>query len=115
MAKRPLAISIDRPIADVFRVLTTPSDTPKWSSSAIDEVLTTPGRKVAMRSLSGPVPFEAAWSFSAVPGGTRVEWTWSFAFPAVLRLVGPAFEFYLRRSLTRDLDRLKAMMEAGAL
>lgn len=121
MAQLPLAITIDRPIGDVFRVLTTPEDTPKWSSSAVDEALTStgpigvgstrraivrsfggrtstnetviteyePNRKVAMRSTSGPVPFVVAWSFSVVPGGTRVEWSWSFAFGGALRLIAP--------------------------
>jgi uncharacterized protein YndB with AHSA1/START domain len=147
MTQLPLTITIDRPIADVFRVLTTPEDTPKWSSSAVEEALTSPGpvgigstrravvrsfggrtttnetvvtefepnRKVAMRTTSAPVPFEAAWSFTGMPGGTRVDWTWSFEFTGALRLLAPAFGSYFRRSLQKDLDRLKRMMEAGEL
>jgi uncharacterized protein YndB with AHSA1/START domain len=147
MAQLPLAITIDRPVADVFRVLTTPEDTPKWSSSAVEEALTSPGpvgvgstrravvrsfggrtttnetivtefepnRRVAMRTISAPVPFEAAWSFSAVAGGTRVDWTWSFGFSGPLRLLAPVFGSYFRRTLQKDLDRLKWMMEAGEL
>jgi uncharacterized protein YndB with AHSA1/START domain len=147
MTQLPLTITIDRPIADVFRVLTTPEDTPKWSSSAVEEALTSPGpvgigstrravvrsfggrtttnetvvtefepnRKVAMRTTSAPVPFGASWSFSGVPGGTRVDWSWSFEFTGALRLLAPAFGSYFRRSLQKDLDRLKLMMEAGEL
>lgn len=147
MATAGMTITIDRPIDDVFRVLTTPEDTPKWSSSAVEEALTSPGpvgvgstrravvrsfggrtttneamvtefepnRRVAMRSISAPVPFEAAWSFTGVPGGTRVDWTWSFEFTRAMRAFGPAFAAYFRRSLQKDLDRLKRMMEAGEL
>ena len=142
-----MTITINRPVDDVFRVLTTPEETPKWSSSAVEEALTSPGpvgigstrravvrsfggrtttnetvvtefepnRKVAMRSISAPVPFEAAWSFTDVPGGTRVDWTWSFAFAGAFKVLGPAFGSYFRRSLQKDLDRLKQMMEAGEI
>jgi uncharacterized protein YndB with AHSA1/START domain len=147
MTDVPITITIDRPVDDVFRVLTTPEDTPKWSSNAVEESLTSPGpvgvgstrravvrsfggrtttnetvvtefepnRRVAMRTISAPVPFTAAWSFASVPGGTRVDWTWSFEFAGLLRLLAPAFGAYFRRSLRKDLDRLKRMMEAGEL
>ena len=102
-----MSVTIARPVDQVFRVLTTPEDTPKWSSNAVEEPLTSPGpvgvgstrravvrsvggrtttnetvvtecepnRRVAMRSISAPVPFEASWSFTVVPDGTRVDWT----------------------------------------
>lgn len=142
-----MSVTIARPVEDVFRVLTMPEDTPKWSASAVEERLTSPGpvgvgstrhatvrtfggrtttnetivrafepnRRVAMRTISAQVPFEAAWSFDKVAGGTRVDWAWSFEFAGVARLFGPAFGRYFRRSLERDLARLKAMMEAGEL
>jgi uncharacterized protein YndB with AHSA1/START domain len=147
MITAAMSITINRPIDDVFRVLTTPEDTPKWSSNAVEEQLTSPGpvgvgstrravvrsfggrtttneavvtvfepnRRVALRTTSAPVPFEAAWSFTARPGGTRVDWTWSFDFKGVGRLLGPPFAVYFKRSLQRDLARLKQMMEAGEL
>lgn len=147
MARTGMSITINRPIDDVFRVLTTPEDTPTWSSSAIEEQLTSPGpvgvgstrravvrsfggrtttnetivtafepnRRVAMRSVSAPVPFEAAWSFATLPEGTRVDWTWSFELKGVARLIGPPFAAYFKRSLQQDLARLKRMMEAGEL
>jgi uncharacterized protein YndB with AHSA1/START domain len=147
MATAEMSITIDRPVEEVFRVLTTPEDTPKWSSSAVEEALTSPGpvgvgstrravvrsfggrttanetvvtefeanRRVAMRTTSAPVPFEAGWSFTSVPGGTRVDWTWSFEWSGAKRVFGPPFAAYFRRSLQKDLDRLKRMMEAGEL
>ena len=147
MTDVPITITIDRPVEEVFRVLTTPEDTPKWSASAVEEALTSPGpvgvgstrravvrsfggrttanetvvtefeqnRRFAMRTISAPVPFEVAWSFTSVPGGTRVDWTWSFEFAGAMRVLAPAFGAYFRRSLRADLDRLKRMMEAGEL
>lgn len=43
MATVELTITIDRPVADVYRVLTTPELTPSWSANAIEEHVTTPG------------------------------------------------------------------------
>jgi uncharacterized protein YndB with AHSA1/START domain len=142
-----MSVTIARPVDHVFRVLTTPEDTPKWSSNAVEEQLTSPGpvgvgstrravvrsvggrtttnetvvtefepnRRVAMRSISAPVPFAASWSFNVVPGGTQVDWTWSFGLTGAARLLGPPFGAWFRRSLQRDLAHLKAMMEGGEL
>ena len=74
-----------------------------------------PNRRVAMRSISAPVPFEVSWSFTGVPDATRVDWTWSFELTGAARLFGPPFGAWFRRGLQRDLARLKAMMEAGEL
>ena len=43
MAHVELSVTIDRPVADVYRVLSTPELTPRWSASAIEEHITTPG------------------------------------------------------------------------
>ena len=43
MAKVDVSVTIARPVSDVFRVLTTPELTPRWSSNAIEEHVTTPG------------------------------------------------------------------------
>lgn len=43
MARVDLHVTIDRPVADVFRVLSTPELTPRWSANAIEEHATTPG------------------------------------------------------------------------
>lgn len=43
MATLQLTITIDRPIEDVFRVLSDPATTPRWSRNAIEEHVTTAG------------------------------------------------------------------------
>jgi uncharacterized protein YndB with AHSA1/START domain len=43
MAHVDLSVTIDRPVAEVYRVLSTPELTPRWSASAVEEHVTTPG------------------------------------------------------------------------
>jgi len=43
MATVDLSVMIARPVADVYRVLTTPRLTPRWSTNAIEEHVTTSG------------------------------------------------------------------------
>lgn len=60
MARVDFHVTIDRPVADVFRVLSTPELTPRWSASAIEEHTTTPGparvgsrRRATVRRIGG--------------------------------------------------------------
>ena len=53
-------MTIGRSLADVYRVLTTPELTPRWSSNAVDEHMTTPGpirvgsrRRATVRRVGG--------------------------------------------------------------
>ena len=142
-----LTVTIARPVADVYRVLTTPELTPRWSSNAIEEHMTTSGpvrvgsrrratvrrfgggtteneievtsidpeRSIAVRSIEAPVPFTSSWTFTPIDGGTRVDWRWDFDLHGWMRpfvsLLGPV----LTRTFRRDLDRLRAMMDAGEI
>lgn len=60
MARIELSVTIDRPVADVYRVLSTPELTPRWSRSAIEEHVTTAGpiavgsrRRATVRAFAG--------------------------------------------------------------
>ena len=55
-----MSVTIARPVSDVYRVLTTPELTPRWSSNAIEEHVTTPGpirvgfrRRATVRRMGG--------------------------------------------------------------
>ena len=67
-----------------------------------------------MRSLSGP-NWDTTATFEAIEGGTRVDWTWSFELGGLLGLFGPVFQAMFQRTFTKDLQRLKGLMESGAL
>src|SRR5918996_4067043 len=60
MAHVELAVTIDRRVADVYRVLSTQELTPRWSANAIEEHSTTPGpmavgspRRATVRGVGG--------------------------------------------------------------
>lgn len=145
MAKAEVSVTINRPLEDVFAVLTDVEKTAKWASNAVEEHWTTPGpvgvgsrrhavtkvlgrraeneaevtefepnRTWTLRSVSGP-PWEVYATFAPVEGGTRVDWIWSFGFSGILKLLEPLLVSTLRRMSAKDLERLKGMMEAGAL
>lgn len=147
MATVELTITIDRPVEDVFRVLSDPATTPRWSVNAIEEHVTTagpvgvgsrrrttarrfgggttqneievtafePNRRIAMRSIESPVPFNTAYTLTPIGSGTRVGWDWDFELKGGLRLLGPVLRGLFARSFRADLARLKSMMEAGQL
>ena len=60
MATVECSVTIARPVSDVYRVLTKPELTPRWSSNAIEEHVTTPGpiqvgsrRRATVRRIGG--------------------------------------------------------------
>lgn len=140
-------LTIERPIADVFAVLSDPTQTPRWSAPAEREWVTTPGpigvgsrrravtrqgpfrteneaevtayepeRRIALRSISGPMPFELTMEFRSL-GATRSEvgFDWQFSPRGAVRLADPLLGALWRRSFGRDLRTLKRMLEAGEL
>jgi uncharacterized protein YndB with AHSA1/START domain len=147
VARIELFVVIDRPAVDVYRVLSTPGLTPRWSRSAIEEHVTTPGpiavgsrrratvrgfaggtteneievtdlepgRHLAVRSVEAPVQFTSSWTFTAIDGGTRVDWAWDFTMPRGLALFDRVVAALFARSFRPDLTRLKSMMESGEL
>ena len=147
MTTATMSVTIHRPVADVFTVLSTPELTPRWSPSAIEEHMTTAGpvgigsrrhatvkafggrtmenetevtafernRRMEMKSISGPLDFRAGWTFHEVAGGTRVDWIWDFHGRGLFRATGPLLAGAFKWQFQKDLNRLKAMMEAGEL
>jgi uncharacterized membrane protein len=75
-----------------------------------------PNRKLAMRSISG-FPFEVRISIDFVPvgDGTRLDWLVSFEPGGLLKPTAPLLAAVYKRSFAKDLQKLKALMEAGKL
>jgi uncharacterized membrane protein len=145
MATARLSVTIARPLDDVFAVLTDPEKTPRWSAPAVEERWITPGpptigsRRLAvtrmlgrrseniaevtayernrmweLASVSGP-RFVVRATFAPVDGGTRIDWNWQFDLQGPLRLLAPLVARLIGRQFTKDLGRLKEMMESGEL
>ena len=87
----------------------------RTAENEIEVTALEPERRLAVRSVTAPVPFTSAWTFTPVGGGTRVDWVWDLAMPGWLRpfdgLVGALFA----RSFEQDLMRLKSMLESGEI
>jgi uncharacterized protein YndB with AHSA1/START domain len=145
MKTAEFSITIARPLEGVFAVLSDVEKTAAWNSSAVEEQWTTPGpvgvgsrrravgnvlgrrmeneaeviefepnRRWRMRSVSGP-RWDTTATFESVDGGTRVYWAWSFQLAGVLRVFEPLLPSLFRRRFSKDLKKLKTLMESGAL
>jgi uncharacterized protein YndB with AHSA1/START domain len=75
-----------------------------------------PGRRLAMRSVSG-LPFPIRISIDLEPRGdaTRMTWVAKLEPTGALRLTAPFLATVYGRVLAKDLRTLKTMMEAGDL
>jgi uncharacterized protein YndB with AHSA1/START domain len=71
-----------------------------------------PGERLAMRSIRSPFPMAVTYSFQPADGGTRmairVE---GEQLGGMYRLAGSLLPRIVRRSVAKDLRRLKAVME----
>jgi uncharacterized protein YndB with AHSA1/START domain len=146
MATFRSAITIDRPLEDVFAVLSDPERTAKWSSLTTGETMISTGpigvgstyrvvskglvrpavrenevtefelnRRWAVRSRTGSPATRASATFHPVEGGTRIDFSVEAELTGPLRVVAPVVMTVGKRQWDRDLRKLKALMEAGAL
>lgn len=145
MADVRFEIVIERPLDEVFAVLTDPEKTAAWSSSTEEERWLTPpphgvgSRRVAVTRILGRLTeneaevvafepdrswtlrsvrgpaFETSAEFSEVATGTRVMWRWRFGRGSVSSRLMRPFVPLFRRRFDADLARLKEYMEQGTL
>jgi carbon monoxide dehydrogenase subunit G len=59
----------------------------------------------------GHVSGTGKWLFDGVPEGTRVTFDWEVELSGLLKLAMPVFAPLVRRTLRRDLENLKKVME----
>jgi uncharacterized protein YndB with AHSA1/START domain len=132
-------VRIERPIDEVFAFVSDPLEFPRWNSAvhavrksptgstyvmerelptghAVNEleiVSRVRPRESAVRTISGPTPFEYRYLFSTENGGTVVR------LQATVELHGPAAfvpqlaKRAVRRGVDENLASLKAILEAG--
>ena len=75
-----------------------------------------PDRRLAMRGVSGfPVPVRIAIDLAPRGPGTLVTWVTYLEPTGQLRLAGPLLGWGYKALFSKDLARLKSMMEAGTL
>jgi uncharacterized protein YndB with AHSA1/START domain len=133
-------VEISRPAGDVFALLTDVSRVPEWQQSAVEsradgplaegvriherrhflghdeqtELEVTafePGRRLTLRTLSGPVKLSIDHRLEETDGRTTLHVKAEGKPHGLLRLAGPAVAARARQELRRDFGRLKAILE----
>ena len=140
MVRVEVSVEIARPADEVFALLTDVSRVPEWQASAVDsradgplaegvriherrsflghegetELEVTafePGRRLALRTLRGPVKLSIDHVLEERDGRTALQVTAQGRPHGLLRLAGPAVRARARQELRRDFERLKAILE----
>jgi hypothetical protein len=71
----------------------------------------TPERRMAYKSTSSRIPYEGAYLFESIEGGTRFTSQYRLELSGLWRLIAPIVKFFARKQLVTNLDRLKDMLE----
>lgn len=73
-----------------------------------------PGERVVMRTQQGPFPMETTYTWQSAGQGATTMTLRNRGHPAGFsRLAAPMMERAMRRATTKDLARLKAMLESA--
>jgi uncharacterized protein YndB with AHSA1/START domain len=73
-----------------------------------------PGRRLVMRTADGPFPMETTYTWEPVKEGmTRMTLRNQGNPSGFYRLTAPVLELAMRRATTKDLARLKAIIESS--
>jgi carbon monoxide dehydrogenase subunit G len=136
-----LTIAIERSPEDVFELLTDIGRLPEWQTSAIEAhsdgpleqgsrvtekrrllgrevdgelevVAYEPPRRLALRSLGGPVDFTVDHELAANGGGTELTFVAEAQPRGALRLAGPVLARTAEQQFRQDFDRLKELLES---
>lgn len=72
-----------------------------------------PGQRLVMRTADGPFPMETTYTWEAADRGTRMTLRNRGEPSGFARVAAPALERAMRRATSKDLARLKAILESG--
>ena len=145
MFKIETSTVINRPVEEVFAVVTNVENNPKWGSGLIEAIKTSDGpigvgttwrlvRKFLGQRIEGesevteyelnrnyvqkarsPFPVEIRQTYEAVEGGTRVNIALEAEPGGFFKLAEPLLKVTAKRDLDAEFANLKDLMEAHAL
>ncbi|HEY3209554.1 MAG TPA: SRPBCC family protein [Actinomycetota bacterium] len=72
-----------------------------------------PNSRLLMRSVKSPFPMVVTYSFDDAPGGTRMGVRVEGEPGSLYRAAGPLMARMVKRSISKDLRTLKAIIESG--
>jgi len=73
-----------------------------------------PGRRLVMETAQGPFPMRTAYTWGETPGGTHMTLRNTGEPSGFAKVTAPVMELAMRRATTKDLARLKSLLEARA-
>lgn len=73
-----------------------------------------PGERLVMSTAQRPFPMETTYTWSPVEGGTRMTLRNRGEPAGFAKIAAPVMERSIRRATTKDLSRLKALLEGRA-
>jgi uncharacterized membrane protein len=71
-----------------------------------------PGERLVMRTADGPFPMETTYTWEPHPDGTRMTLRNRGRPSGFAKMTAPMMEAAMRRATTKDLARLKAILES---
>jgi len=142
MIKYASAVTIGRPPAEVFPWFIEPARQGQWSDVqmrrltdgpfgpgtrmevsfgkglltariALEITAVEPDRRMAWTSVSGPIAWEGEYRLVPSAAGTTVSQAGSLAFSGLWRLLEPIAGAEIRAGEEKELERLKALVEAA--
>lgn len=72
-----------------------------------------PGRRMAFASYSGPMAWRGEYRLAAVDGGTELSQEGELEFKGLWRLLEPLVGAEIKSGEIKELEKLKAVIEAG--
>ena len=70
-----------------------------------------PGVRLVMKSVSGPFPMTISYEFEEAEGGTLTQIHVRGEAEGFFKLAAPVLALFVRRSIRRDLETLKGLLE----
>ena len=145
MLKIESSMVINRPVEEVFAVLSNVENNPKWSSAFLEVNKTSEGpvgvgttwrgvgkflgqqieveieeteyepNRKSTQKSKSPFPVDQQMTFEKVDGGTRVNLIFEAEPGGFFKLAEPLFASMAKRNIEGELANLKDLMEAHAL
>lgn len=73
-----------------------------------------PEERLVMGTAEGPFPMQTTYTWEPVPDGTRMTLRNTGEPSGFAKVARPVMEQAMRRATTKDLERLKRMLESGS-
>jgi uncharacterized protein YndB with AHSA1/START domain len=141
MTRFETSVRVARPVDAVFAYVADPMNFPQWNSAverveatsgvgvgarhrmhrqlptgaAVNELETTAWdapREFAIRTTSGPTPFEYHYAFTPVDGGTDVRLLAEVELTGAAALAAPVAARFVKRGVDANFARLRQILEA---